>query len=94
MEGSLWYVLTGTRGGDNRTRILQAIDEKPRNANQLATDLRPTCDRGRRRPPGSDLDWERPSTGSDFRLRPITERGRPFRFHFRSTTPSVPWFCK
>ena len=39
MEGSLWYVLTGTRGGDNRTRILQAIDEKPRNASQLATDL-------------------------------------------------------
>ena len=39
MEGSLWYVLTGTRGGKNRVRILQAVDEKPRNANQLAEDL-------------------------------------------------------
>jgi DNA-binding transcriptional ArsR family regulator len=39
MEGSLWYVLTGTRGGENRVRILQAVDEQPRNANQLAEDL-------------------------------------------------------
>lgn len=39
MEAALWYVLTGTRGGDNRARILQALDERPRNANQLAGDL-------------------------------------------------------
>jgi DNA-binding transcriptional ArsR family regulator len=39
MEASLWYVLTGTRGGKNRIRILQALDERPRNANQLAEDL-------------------------------------------------------
>ncbi|WP_255195692.1 ArsR/SmtB family transcription factor [Halorarius litoreus] len=39
MEASLWYVLTGTRGGKNRVRILQALDERPRNANQLAEDL-------------------------------------------------------
>ncbi len=39
MEGALWYVLTGTRGGENRVRILQAVDEQPRNANQLAEDL-------------------------------------------------------
>jgi DNA-binding transcriptional ArsR family regulator len=39
MEGSLWYVLTGTRGGENRVRLLQAVDEQPRNANQLAEDL-------------------------------------------------------
>jgi DNA-binding transcriptional ArsR family regulator len=39
MEGTLWYVLTGTRGGRNRIRILQAIDERPRNAHQLADDL-------------------------------------------------------
>ncbi|WP_436932426.1 ArsR/SmtB family transcription factor [Halosimplex halobium] len=39
MEGTLWYVLTGTRGGRNRIRILQAVDERPRNANQLAEDL-------------------------------------------------------
>lgn len=39
MEGALWYVLTGTRGGPNRVRILRAVDERPRNANQIAEDL-------------------------------------------------------
>lgn len=39
MEAALWYVLTGTRGGPNRVRLLRAIDERPRNANQLADDL-------------------------------------------------------
>jgi DNA-binding transcriptional ArsR family regulator len=39
MEGVLWYVLTGTRGGPNRARILRAIDERPQNANQLAEQL-------------------------------------------------------
>ena len=39
MEAVLWYVLTGTRGGPNRIRILRAIDERPRNANQLAETL-------------------------------------------------------
>lgn len=33
------YVLTGTRGAPNRTRILQALDERPRNANQIADHL-------------------------------------------------------
>ena len=32
-------MLNGTRGGTNRVRILQALDERPRNANQLAEDL-------------------------------------------------------
>ncbi len=39
MEAVLWYVLTGTRGGFNRVRILRALDERPRNANQMAKDL-------------------------------------------------------
>lgn len=39
MEAALWYVLTGTRGGANRVRILRALDKRPRNANQLAEDL-------------------------------------------------------
>lgn len=39
MESVLWYVLTGTRGGPNRARILQTIDDQPRNANQLAEAL-------------------------------------------------------
>ena len=39
MDADLWYVLTGTRGGENRLRILRALDEHPRNANQLAEAL-------------------------------------------------------
>ena len=39
MEAVLWYVLAGTRGGPNRTRIVCALDDRPRNANQLAEDL-------------------------------------------------------
>ena len=30
MEAALWYVLSRTRGGTNRARILQALDERPR----------------------------------------------------------------
>ena len=39
MKGTLWYVLSGMRGGENRVRILQALDNHPRNANQLAESL-------------------------------------------------------
>lgn len=39
MEARLWYVLTGTRGGPNRIRIIKTVDEQPRNANQIAEDL-------------------------------------------------------
>lgn len=39
MEAVLWYVFIGTRGGENRARLLQALDERPRNPNQLADDL-------------------------------------------------------
>ena len=39
MEGVLWYVLASSRGGPTRIRILRAIQERPRNANQLATEL-------------------------------------------------------
>ncbi len=35
----LWHLLGGTRGGPLRIRILQAIRERPRNANQIAVDL-------------------------------------------------------
>lgn len=39
MEDVLWYLLGSSRGGESRARILQAIDEQPRNANQLAEAL-------------------------------------------------------
>ena len=39
MEAVLWYVFVGTRGGENRARLLRALDEQPRNPNQLADDL-------------------------------------------------------
>ncbi|WP_227380800.1 winged helix-turn-helix domain-containing protein [Haladaptatus halobius] len=39
MEAVLWYVFTGTRGGPNRVRLVHALHERPRNANQLAEDL-------------------------------------------------------
>lgn len=39
MEDVLWYLLASSRGGETRARILQTIDEQPRNANQLAEQL-------------------------------------------------------
>jgi DNA-binding transcriptional ArsR family regulator len=39
METVLWQALAGTRGGPNRARILRALDERPRNANQLAEEF-------------------------------------------------------
>ena len=35
----MWYVLAGTRGGENRARILESIDERPQNPNQIAEAL-------------------------------------------------------
>jgi DNA-binding transcriptional ArsR family regulator len=39
MEDTLWYLLAGTRGSENRTRIVRALDVQPRNANRLAEAL-------------------------------------------------------
>ncbi|WP_435361192.1 ArsR/SmtB family transcription factor [Haloarchaeobius sp. DFWS5] len=36
MEATLWQVLSGTRGGTNRARILRSLRDRPRNTNQLA----------------------------------------------------------
>jgi DNA-binding transcriptional ArsR family regulator len=39
MEKALWYLLAGTRGGENRARIIRSLDDRPRNANKLAAEL-------------------------------------------------------
>ena len=39
MKKALWYLIAGTRGGANRARIIRELDDRPRNANQLADEL-------------------------------------------------------
>ncbi|MFB6105224.1 MAG: winged helix-turn-helix domain-containing protein [Halobacteriaceae archaeon] len=39
MEDVLWYVLASSRGGPTRARILRLLEERPRNANQIAETL-------------------------------------------------------
>jgi DNA-binding transcriptional ArsR family regulator len=39
MEKALWYLLTATRGGENRVRVVRSLSERPKNANKLAEDL-------------------------------------------------------
>ena len=39
MEGVLWYLLASSRGAPTRVELLDAIRERPRNANQLAKTL-------------------------------------------------------
>jgi predicted ArsR family transcriptional regulator len=39
MEKALWYLLTATRGGANRVRVIRALSDRPKNANQLAEEL-------------------------------------------------------
>lgn len=39
MEGVLWYLLASSRGGPTRVRLIRAIEERPRNPNQLAEAL-------------------------------------------------------
>jgi DNA-binding transcriptional ArsR family regulator len=39
MEGVLWHLLASSRGARTRVAIVRALDERPRNANELATEL-------------------------------------------------------
>ncbi len=35
----LWYLLGGTRGGENRARLLRAVRDRPSNLNQLSKQM-------------------------------------------------------
>jgi len=35
----LFYVFSGSRGGDNRIRIMNSVQDSPKNANQIANEL-------------------------------------------------------
>ena len=39
LRGLLWFLLGGTRGGQNRARIINELRERPWNVNQLASQL-------------------------------------------------------
>ncbi|MEF8786960.1 MAG: winged helix-turn-helix domain-containing protein [Haloarculaceae archaeon] len=39
MEKALWYLFAGSRGGANRVRIVRELEQRPRNANDLAERL-------------------------------------------------------
>lgn len=40
MERLLWWLIAGTRGGRTRGMMIQALKRMPRNANQLAEELK------------------------------------------------------
>ena len=39
MEKALWYLIAGSRGGENRARIIRILQQRPHNANELADEL-------------------------------------------------------
>jgi predicted ArsR family transcriptional regulator len=39
MDQALWYLFAGTRGGENRARIVSVLSERPRNANRIAEEI-------------------------------------------------------
>ena len=40
MQNLIWYLFAATRGGNMRAKIIDSLIKKPRNANQLAKDLK------------------------------------------------------
>lgn len=92
MEKILWYLLAGTRGGENRVRIVRVLEDRPRNANQLAEDL--------------DLDYNTvrhhldmlhkhdviETGGDDYgKLYFLSDRFERHREAFEQITEAVPW---
>lgn len=39
MEDVLWHLLASSRGGPTRVQIIRTLEERPRNANELAEEL-------------------------------------------------------
>ncbi|WP_459193144.1 ArsR/SmtB family transcription factor [Halosimplex sp. J119] len=39
MRQLLWWLIGGSRGGENRLRIVRTLDERPMNTNQLSEEL-------------------------------------------------------
>jgi len=39
MKRVLWYLIAGSRGGENRARIIKTLYERPFNVNQLSEEL-------------------------------------------------------
>lgn len=39
IESDLWYLIAGNGGGTNRVRVIRLLEDRPRNANQLADKL-------------------------------------------------------
>lgn len=39
MRRNIWWLIAGSRGGENRARIIESIHDEPQNANQLSENL-------------------------------------------------------
>lgn len=39
MKRILWYLIAGSRGGANRARIIEILNDRPYNVNQLSQEL-------------------------------------------------------
>jgi DNA-binding transcriptional ArsR family regulator len=39
MKRLLWWLIAGSRGGKNRARIIEALQDRPYNVNQLSVEL-------------------------------------------------------
>jgi DNA-binding transcriptional ArsR family regulator len=90
MEKALWYLLAGTRGGANRARIVRALSERPRNANQLAERLDVDYNTVRHHLDMlEDHDVIEPGGGDYGKLYFLTDRFEHYRGEFERITEQV-----